>query len=231
MSLLADALDRLPNGFPRTASNVEIAILQRIFSEEEVTLAAELSGTLEPLDQIAARLGLEVGETRKRLMRMLRRGLVWFDREGGVSRFRLAPFVVGFYEAQGETLDHDLAHLVEHYMAEGGAAGIMGPEPALQRVVPARAAVKAEWVLPYDDVRAILQGARSFQLHDCICRLQQDHIGRQCDFPLRLCLSFSAAEPTPGPYSITQEEALAALDRAEEIDQPFVERQFILDDG
>jgi hypothetical protein len=29
---LADALERLPNGFPRTPSNVEIQILKKIFS-------------------------------------------------------------------------------------------------------------------------------------------------------------------------------------------------------
>ena len=29
---LAEALDRLPNGFPRTPSNVEIKILRKIFT-------------------------------------------------------------------------------------------------------------------------------------------------------------------------------------------------------
>jgi len=37
---LADALDRLPNGFPRTASNKEIRILKKIFSPEEASLAS-----------------------------------------------------------------------------------------------------------------------------------------------------------------------------------------------
>jgi hypothetical protein len=32
---LAEALDRLPNGFPRTSSNVEIRLLKKIFSPEE----------------------------------------------------------------------------------------------------------------------------------------------------------------------------------------------------
>ena len=50
---LADALDRLPNGFPRTASNVEIAILKKIFSPEEALLASQLGGDMEPIDVIA----------------------------------------------------------------------------------------------------------------------------------------------------------------------------------
>jgi len=42
---LVDALDRLPNGFPRTASGVEIAILRKIFTPEEASLACQLSAT------------------------------------------------------------------------------------------------------------------------------------------------------------------------------------------
>jgi len=36
---LAEALNRLPIDFPRTASNVEIRILKKIFSPEEATIA------------------------------------------------------------------------------------------------------------------------------------------------------------------------------------------------
>lgn len=214
---LADALDRLPNAFPRTPSKVEIAILKKIFSPEEASLASQLCGDMEPIDVIAERVGLPGMEARTRLMKMARRGFVWFDKQAGKPRFRLAPFVVGIYEAQLESMDHELAHLVEEYMADGGAAGIMKPQPALHRVVPAQTAVKSEWILPYDDVRAILLAAKTFRVRDCICRVQQDHIGRRCDFPPRICLSFSSVERSPGPYDISQEEALAILDETEEI--------------
>lgn len=39
---LADALDRLPNGFPKTASRVEIQILEKICSPEDAALAGQL---------------------------------------------------------------------------------------------------------------------------------------------------------------------------------------------
>jgi hypothetical protein len=64
--------------------------------------------------------------------------------------------VVGIYEAQAELMDHELARLVEDYYSEGGTQGIIGPQPALHRVVPAMHKVKAEAILPYEDVRAIL---------------------------------------------------------------------------
>lgn len=215
---LADALNRLPNGFPRTASNIEIAILKKIFSPEEASLAGQLHGDMETIDMIAERIGLSVKETREKLMKMAKRGLVWFDKQTGKPRFRLAPFIVGIYEAQLESMDHELAHLVEKYMLdEGGAKGIMKPQPALHRVVPTQGTVKSEWILPYDDVRVILLAAKTFRVQDCICRVQQDYIGRRCDFPLKVCLTFSSVERPPRPEDISLEEALAILDQTEEI--------------
>ncbi len=214
---LARALDSLPNGFPRTPSSVEIQILKRIFSPEEASLAGQLTGRMEPVDLIAERVGLSAKEARARLMKMARRGLAWFDKQAGKPRFRLAPFIVGIYEAQLNDMDHELAHLFEGYMVNGGAVGIMKPQPALHRVVPAQNSVKSEWILPYDDVRKVLLAARTFRVSDCICRVQQVQLGRQCDFPLKVCLSFSAVERPPGPDDISQEEALAILDQTEEV--------------
>lgn len=214
---LAEALDRLPNGFPRTPSGVELAILRKIFSSEEASLASQLTGKMEPVNLIARRVGLSVGEAEAKLTAMAKRGLLWSDEHDRKQCFRLAPFIVGIYEAQRESMDHEFAHLVEDYMMNGGAAGIMGPEPALHRVVPAQKAVKSEWILPYDDVRAILLHSKTFRLADCVCRVQQDHVGRRCGFPLRTCLSFSSAEGLPTPYDISQAEALAFLLSAEEI--------------
>lgn len=210
--LLAAALNRLPNGFPRTPAGTEILILHKLLSPEEAALAAELSGTMEPLEEIAARLGRPAQELRPRLLDLVRRGAAWLDREGGKLRLRLAPFVVGLYEASLERMDHELAHLVERYFRDGGAAGIMGPEPALHRVLPTQGTVKREWILPYDDVRALLLQATSFWVRDCICREQQKQMGHPCRFPTHVCLSFSSGGR---PGEISQEEALAILEQTE----------------
>jgi Na+-translocating ferredoxin:NAD+ oxidoreductase subunit B len=214
---LANALDRLPNGFPRTDSRVEIRILKKIFTPEEAALACQLTRTFEPVDEIARRVGMPAGETRERLLGMVRRGMIWLDKQDGKASFRLAPFVVGLYEAQIESMDHELAHLVEEYLASGGAAGIMGPEPALHRVIPTHGTVKSEAILPYEDVRAILLAARTFAVRDCICRIQQDMLGHECRFPLRVCLGFSQHERDPHPGDISQAEALSLLEKSEEV--------------
>ncbi|MGB3340611.1 MAG: 4Fe-4S binding protein [bacterium] len=215
---LAQALDRLPNGFPRTPSNVEIPMLQKIFSKEEAELASYLTGTMETAAVIAERIGLEEGIVHKRLIALTKRGFVWLSKKDRKLRFRLAPFIVGIFEAFLEDMDHEFAHLYEEYMADGGAKGLMIPQPALHRVIPAHGAVKSEHVLPYDDVRAMLEACISFRVRDCICRVQQDLMGdRKCDFPVKMCVNFSPVERPIHPNTISKEEALEILDKAEEV--------------
>jgi Pyruvate/2-oxoacid:ferredoxin oxidoreductase delta subunit len=211
---LAEALDSLPNGYPPTESGVEVRLLERIFSDEEAALGRQLTGAFESVDIIAERAGLEVKPARKLLMGMTRRGLVWLGKEEGKAGFRLAPFVVGIYEAQVDTIDRELSELFEQYMANGGANGILEHGPALHRVVPAERAVQPEWVLPYDDVRAILQEAETFQVNDCICRKERAQTGHECDFPVENCLSFSKVKRAPRKGDISKEEALELLDDA-----------------
>jgi electron transport complex protein RnfB len=214
---LAEALDRLPNGYPRTDSGVELRILKKIFSPEEATLAGRLTGTFEPVSAIADRLGLPEGEVSRHLFKLVRRGMVWLDRQDGKVLFRLAPFVVGIYEASLELMDHELAHLVEEYFSGAGAQGIMKLQPALQRVIPAQGSLKSEAVLPYDDVRAILLASKTFNVRNCICRKQQDSLGQPCEYPVEMCLNFSEYERAPQAGDLTQTEALALLDKAEQV--------------
>jgi NAD-dependent dihydropyrimidine dehydrogenase PreA subunit len=215
---LAHALDLLPGGFPRTGSGVELEILKKIFSSEEALVASNMTGTSETADAIAGRSKLPQEETDARLKAMVGRGIIWGSKRDGIKRFRLAPFVVGFYEEQWDIMDHELAHLCEKYWSEGGAEGIMSYEPALHRVVPAQGTVKTEFILPYDDIKPLILQAKAFELWDCICRKQQDLIeNRKCDFPLNVCLNFSVKERPMGPHSITQEEALKVLNQAEEV--------------
>jgi len=52
-SNLADALARLPNGFTRTQSGIELEILKRIFTESEAKLASNLTKDYQAIEEIA----------------------------------------------------------------------------------------------------------------------------------------------------------------------------------
>lgn len=216
---LAAALDGLANGFPRTESNVELRILRHVFATDEAEVAAALTGRPAAAAEVARRAAREPAQVTATLGRLAERGLIWTGSVGDAPGYRLAPFVVGFYEAHLlETRDVEFARLAEEYFCAGGAVGIMSPQPAIHRVVPARGATATEWVLPYDDVRAILGKASSFRVETCVCRLQQDELGtRRCDLPLEACLWFSSAESGGEARGISHEQALAVLDEAERV--------------
>jgi len=212
---LADALDRLPNAFPRTESNVEVLLLRKMYTPEQAMIASHLTGTPEKIETIADRIGLSVEETTGKLKGMAADRLILGNVDSG--EVRLKPFIVGVYESQLDNMDHDMAHLFELYMDEGGAE-LMRPQPAIHRVIPAQSAVKTEWILPYDDLRGMMTASKSFRLRDCICRKQQDLINeRKCDFPLHVELIFSPNEWPESPLSVSKEKALEVLDETEEI--------------
>jgi len=216
---LSEQLDKLPNGFPATTSGLEIRILKKIFTESEVSAVCYLSREMETIEYIVEKSGLQNEQVSSVLQDLSKRGLLQSDWNKENPKYGLRPFIPGFYEAHAssEKMDHEFAHLFEKYMSDDGAAGIMKPQPALLRIIPALSAIKSEWILPYDDVKSVLQASKSFQVIDCICRKEQDLLGRQCDFPLKVCLNFSPEERSPDPNDISRQEALDLLDKCEEI--------------
>ncbi len=215
---LANALNKLPNSFPRTKSNIEITLLKKIFRPEEANLAGYLTRKKETAMVISKRAGLSEKETADMLKTMLKRGLVWGSAKEGL--FRLAPFIVGIYESQMEVMDHEMAHLFEEYMAQGGIQ-MMKYRPAIHRVIPSQSAVKTEWIMPYDKLIELMNSCNTFRVNDCICRKEQDILGtRKCEFPLHVELIFysgkETSEPPAAPF-VTKEKALAVLNETEKI--------------
>jgi electron transport complex protein RnfB len=64
---LAQFLDELPAGFPKSESGVEMRILRRLFSPEEAELAMHLTLLTEEARVIARRAGIPVDEAARRL--------------------------------------------------------------------------------------------------------------------------------------------------------------------
>ncbi len=214
--MLARQLAALPNGFPRLPSGVEVQLLRRIFTPAQAEVAAALRREVQTPAQVAIHLGRNRDEIAAMLKDMARAELVWPGRTPDGLGFRLAPFVVGVYEAHLWQMDRESAELFERYMSEGGAKALMQMQPPLQRVVPAQHSIEPESILPYDDVKNLMIKARAFSLRDCICRYERSLLGKGCSAPLRTCLSFSDNERPPHSNRISQDQALAVLDEAED---------------
>jgi len=132
----------------------------------------------------------------------------------------LLPFVVGIWEAQLGHLDEELAALFEQYYQET-RAGIVQHTPSIHRIVPVREAIPFDLeIFPYEQAYALLEGAKSWGVRDCICRVQRRLIGKGCGHPVNNCLVFA---PVEGAFDhsnvdrpITKEEAFRILQEAEE---------------
>lgn len=218
--LLAERLDALPNGFPPTPDGVELRILAKLFTPGEAALASRLRMTLESPDQIAGRIGGDPAELRLQLKALSRRGLIAAGPVEGGLGFGLMPFVVGFYEMQGPTMDAELASLFEGYFQQtlGKALAI---EPPVHRVIPINESIPVGLeVRPFESAAEIVEAAQSWGVTDCICRKQKNLIGQGCSHSLDVCLTLSAK---PGAFDrasavrvLTKQEAMQTLRRSAE---------------
>jgi NAD-dependent dihydropyrimidine dehydrogenase PreA subunit len=218
--ILADRLDKTPNGFPRTTSGVELKLLAKLFTPEEARLASILNLDHESVSSIAERSGAGEPEVRSLLVGMVRKGLIDLKREEGKGiLFALIPFVVGFYERQNAKIDREFAELFEAYYKESFHK-VMIVDPSVHRIIPIEKSIPVNIdVMPYEKASTYLDQAKSWGVLKCICRVQKKLLGQGCDHPLENCLVFSAR---PGAFdrtedirSISREEALEILAEAD----------------
>jgi electron transport complex protein RnfB len=218
---LAERLSNTPNGFPRSQSGVEMKLLAKMFKPEEAALAAVMHLRREEPADIAQRAGLDEKTAHSTLKAMARKGLIYGGRGKEGLAFGLLPFAVGSYEESLPYMDKEMAQLFETLMQETQGEGLLGPGPALQRVIPVEQSVDADIeLLPYERASELLDGAKSFGIRECICRKQKALLGEPCEYPRMNCLSFAPVEGAfahePHVTAVSKEEALRVLQEAED---------------
>jgi electron transport complex protein RnfB len=199
---------------------VELRLLARIFTPQEAALASVMRLIPESAPHIATRAGVDVDAALRTLEGMAAQGLVRSRERHGDPVFALKPFFPGFYESQLPRMDNGLAALFEQYYQET-QGGVVQDIPALHRVLPVGEAIPLEVeIFPHERAAALLGGARSWGVRDCICRIQRRLVGQGCDHPVENCMIFA---PVEGAFddsevdrAITKEQALRILHEAEE---------------
>lgn len=232
---LAQRLDTVPNGFPATESGVEIELLARLFTREEAILASTMRLTPEPAGDIAARAGIDSTVASNTLDGMVGKGLIRSEQDKGQRTFGLGRRLVGTL-GQGLILrDAELARLFEQYYRETRGISLQYP-PASFRVIPVQEAIPVDLEIhPYEQAVTMLENARSWGVRECVCRLSQHAIGKDCGHPVEVCIVFSPVEGTFDnseiDRAISKEEVLDILRQSEDAglvhttmnygDQPF----------
>jgi hypothetical protein len=216
---LADVLDTLPNGFPRTESGMEIRILQRIFRPEDADLFCDLKLSFETAQQIAERTGRSIEGLEARLIEMGKRGQVFDIDLGGVHIFRMLPWVFGIYEFQLHRLDRELAEMCETYN-EVFCGQFFETKPQLMQVIPIEKEIQgAHEALPFERVSSIIEQGKSFLVQDCICKKARGLLEKPCTRPMEVCMAIAPVEGVFDRHehgkSLTKEEAYALLESCE----------------
>ena len=211
-------MDRLPAGFPETPTGVEIKILKKMFTPEEAQFVMLLSAEPESLANIAKRTGLGESETAAMLESMAAKGLIFRVRRGDERLYQAFHFVIGIYEFQIDRLDREFSELFEEYMPYVGMAAARVTRQ--YRVIPVDSALRDKsQVAPYNRIREMVHNEELISVTNCICRKEQELLGHACSKPAEVCLMFGDfarfyADNGFG-RTITVEEALAILDKAE----------------
>jgi len=217
---LRDFLDKLPAGFPATESGVEIKILKKLFTPEQAAIALKLRPEPEAVSAIAPRLGMDEAQAAKKLEAMAQEGLLYRVRVEEQPFYMVLQFVVGIYEFHLNTLDRELAELMEEYFSSI-AKFWESTETKQLRVVPIGSSLSSvSMVATYDHVRELVKGKELIAVAPCICQKEQVLLGNSCDRPAERCLMFDEAahyciENKMG-RKISEEELVDILKRGEE---------------
>ena len=216
---LAKHLDDLPGGFPETKSGVELRILKRLFTPEDAELALSLTLIAEEPHVIAKRAGITVEDASKRLLEMEKKGLIYGTRsKDNIHRYTALQFIVGIWEFQVDKLNPELIRDVDEYMPYWVDIDVWKKEPQI-RSIPVREAIDSQLeVTSYESAEKLVNKKDKIAVAPCVCRTEQQMIGKGCDKPLETCLTFGTGAEFyvrngMGRF-ITKEEALSILKKA-----------------
>ncbi len=190
---LANHLDSLPGGFPRTGSGVELRILRHLFSPDEAEVASQLLLMPENAKVIAHRTGLPLNETEKILGSLSDKRLISHFSQKGTRQYMAQQFVIGFWEEQVDRLDQELVEAFEEYLPAFSDTGNWGKAPQLRTIPVHKSIPHLSSVMSYDNVQTIIDSHQYFAVANCICRQEQHLLGKDCGKPEGTCLVFDGA--------------------------------------
>jgi len=224
---LSDRLNRFPQGAP--PSELLFRILEVLFTKDEAALVALLP--IKPFNvATAARAWKKPAlETRKTLEALASRGMLLDMELRGEQIFVLPPPMAGFFEFSmmriGNSYDQKLlAELYYQYLnveEEFVKNLFAGGETQLGRVFVNEQALATDntlSVMDYERASEVIQTSEHMGVGACYCRHKMQHLGKACDAPMDICMTFSGTAQSLIKHGIARrvdaQEGMALLDEA-----------------
>jgi ferredoxin len=222
-SRLAERLNRFAQGAPPTERL--FSILSLLFSEREAGLVAGL-----PIKPFTAKRASEIwktglAEAHTLLDRLADRGvLLDVEDRHGTSWYTLPPPMAGFFEFSLMRVREDVDQKVlselfyqylnveEDFIRDLFTRG----ETQLGRTFvhePALSEENALHVLDYERASEVIATASHRAVGMCYCRHKMQHLGRACDAPMHICMTFNSAAQSLTKHGIARPvDAAAGMD-------------------
>ena len=228
---LVERLNRFPQGAP--PSELLFKILRLLFSEREAGLVALLP--IKPFRApLAARAWkMDLASAQGVLDALAARGILVDVERRGTSYYTLPPPMAGFFEfslmrVRGDVDQRVLSELFYQYLnveedfirelftrGETQLGRTFVHEPAL----PAETELQ---VLDYERASEVIRTATHRAVGLCYCRHKMEHLGRACDAPQDICMTFNDTAQSLSKHGIARAvdvaEGLELLQRAYEHD-------------
>ena len=226
---LVKRLNLFPQGAP--PSRLLYRILEILFSEREARHVALLP--IRPFTvRTASKLwNLSLAESERLLESLAGKGILLDIEENGRSTYVLPPPMAGFFEFSMMRVREDvdqkiLAELFYEYLnveEDFIRALFADGETNLGRVFVHEPAVPPELslhVLDYERASQIIRSASEMAVGICYCRHKMEHLGKACDAPRDICMTFNNTASSLIRHGIagkvSVEEGLSLLDEAYE---------------
>ena len=219
---LVKRLNRFPQGAP--PSDLLFKILRMLFSENEAGLVSSLP--IKPFTAKKAALIWKKPESEARniLDSLADRGLLVDNERHGRSVFSLPPPMAGFFEFSMMRVRRDidqklLAELFYQYLnveEDFIKALFVNGETQLGRVFVHEPALPSDHsleVLDYERASEVIKTARHRAIGVCYCRHKMTHVGRACDAPQDICMTFNTVA-----FSLTKHGIARPVDVKEGLD-------------
>jgi ferredoxin len=221
-SELVDRLNRFPQGAPPSATLYQI--LKILFSEQEAGLVARLPIKPFTAAQASRILKMSLTETQKSLDALASRAILVDMERDGLTTYTLPPPMAGFFEfsmmrLRGDIDQKVLGELFYQYLnveEEFIRNLFVRGETQLGRVYvhePVLSNENALHVLDYERASQVIRTASVRGVGLCYCRHKMMHMGRACDAPMDICMTFNGSAE-----SLTRHGYARAVDVSEGLD-------------
>lgn len=206
---------RLAQYVPGNADSTTLyEILKVLVTDEEAHLCSLMPISPSAVPVLARIWKVPEQEARTALDALAHKGIVYVFEVGGVTKYALAPPVLGFFEfslmrTDGKFDPKTLAKLYFQYnnVEEGFIRQQGAAWPAFTRVLPHEDMLEdlTSEVLSWERVSNGIEDATCITTGQCFCRHKMEHMGLACDAPMDVCLTFNDTAKYLSTHGIARE--------------------------